>query len=152
MNIRKGEITDINDIQKLMNDLNSYRERIFSKNNQLFHKREKPYPALKEKDIEANIIFVAEEHQKIVGFIQWSMHERKNHTYNKLWSIEELYVLPEYRKMNIGKKLFTALEDDFKTQSCNHITVHTDFENHISQNFYLNAGMSETTIELWKKI
>ncbi len=30
------------------------------------------------------------------------------------------------------------------------MTTHTDFENELSQKFYLQAGMNKTTVELWK--
>ena len=153
MIIRKANKTDKAQIQALMDELNLYRKKIFSSDNQKFHDRINPYPLLEDKDFDESYIFVAvDDSEKIVGFIQGSTDERKNHKLSKLGYIDELYVQEEARGQGIAKNLFSELESEFRKQGCDHMTTHTDFENELSQQFYLQNGMSKTTIELWKNL
>ncbi len=93
-----------------------------------------------------------EEGEEGWRFIQGSVHQRKNHQLSKLGYIDELYVKEEARGQGVAKNLFSELESEFKKQGCDHITTHTDFENELSQQFYLQAGMHKATIELWKEL
>jgi len=153
MIVRKANKTDKDQIQALMDELNLYRKNIFSSTNQKFHERINPYSPLEDKDFDKSYIFVAiDDSKKIVGFIQGSIHARKNHRLNKLGYIDELYVQEEARGQGIAKNLFSELESEFKKQGCDHLTTHTDFENELSQQFYLQSGMHKATIELWKEL
>lgn len=153
MIIRKANKTDKAQIQALMDELNLYRKKIFSSENQKFHERIKPYAPLDDKDFAESHLFVAvDDSEKIVGFIQGSVHQRKNHQLSKLGYIDELYLKEESRGQGVAKNLFSELESDFKKQGCDHITTHTDFENELSQQFYLQSGMNKATIELWKEL
>jgi ribosomal protein S18 acetylase RimI-like enzyme len=153
MSIRKANKTDKVPIQALMDELNLYRKKIFSSENQEFHERINPYKNLEDQDFDESFIFVATDgDSKIVGFIQGSMSQRNNHRLSKLGYIDELYVQEEFRGKGFAKNLFSELESEFKKQGCDHITTHTDFENELSQQFYLQNGMNKTTVELWKKL
>jgi ribosomal protein S18 acetylase RimI-like enzyme len=151
MIIRKANKTDKAQIQALMDELNLYRKKIFSSDNQNFHERINPYPLLEDKDFDESYIFVAiDDFDKIVGFIQGSIHQRENHKLSMLGYIDELYVKEESRGQGIAKNLFSELESEFRKQGCDHMTTHTDFENELSQQFYLHSGMHQATVELWK--
>lgn len=153
MVIRKANKTDKVQIQALMDELNLYRKKIFSFNNQKFHERINPYFALEDKDFDESFIFVAiDDSENIVGFIHGGTDARKNHKLSKLGYIDELYVMQEARGQGFAKNLFFELESEFKKQGCDHITTHTDFENELSQQFYLQAGMYKVTVELWKEL
>lgn len=153
MIVRKATETDKIQVQALMDELNLFRKKIFSTDNQKFHERISPYLELDGKDFDDSYIFVAvDDFEKIVGFIQGSIHSRKDHKLDKLGYIDELYVNEEARGKGVAKNLFSELEVEFKKQECNHITTHTDFENEPSQQFYLHLGMHKATIELWKEI
>lgn len=150
---KKANKTDRLQIQVLMDELNEYRKKIFSKETKDFHQRINPYKPLEEEDFNESIFFIAkDESNKVVGFIQGTIHERKNHKLSKLGYIDELYVQESTRGKGVAKNLFKELEFEFKKQGCDHITTHTDMENELSQQFYLLAGMRKTTIELWKKL
>jgi ribosomal protein S18 acetylase RimI-like enzyme len=153
MNIQPAKLSDKEQIQNLMNELNSYRKSLFSQENIEFHQRVNPYPPLSESDLEDTIIFVAEDSSNsIVGFIQGTIHFRKNHKLSKLGSIDELYIQPELRKSGLATELFQLLETELRTRGCDHLTTFTDFENQLSQNFYTKLGMQKATIEFWKKL
>lgn len=150
--IRKANKNNKAGIQVLMNSLNLYRERIFKEENKEFHKRNNPYSALKDGDFKKSIFFVAVDGKKIIGFIQGTIQQRKNHKLGKLGYIDELFVNNEFRGKGVAEHLFLELEKELKKQGCDHLITHTDFENDLSQKFYLKIGMNKTTIELWKKL
>ncbi len=153
MILQKARPEDISEIQALMDELNEYRKRLFSEENKDFHQRINPYNPLKDDNFNESIFFIAKDaSNKVVGFIQGTIHERKNHKLNKLGYIDELYVQEIARWKGVAKNLFKELECDFKKQGCDHITTHTDIENDLSQHFYEQVGMRKTTIELWKKL
>jgi ribosomal protein S18 acetylase RimI-like enzyme len=153
MIVKKANKTDKAQIQALVDELNLYRKKIFSSENQKFHERINPYPLLEDKDFDENYIFVAvDDSEKIVGFIQGSTDTRKNHKLSKLGYIDELYVREEARGQGVAKNLFSELESEFRKQGCDHVTAHTDFENELSLRFYLQAGMHKVTIEFWKEL
>jgi ribosomal protein S18 acetylase RimI-like enzyme len=149
----KANKTNRLQIQVLMDELNEYRKKIFSEETKDFHERINPYKPLEEEDFDDSIFFITkDESNKVVGFIQGTIHERKNHKLGKLGYIDELYVQESTRGKGVAKNLFTELEFEFKNQGCDHITTHTDIENSLSQQFYLQAGMNKTTVELWKEL
>lgn len=153
MMILKANKTDKTQIQALMDELNLYRKKIFSSENQKFHKRINPYAPLDDKDFDESYIFVAiDDSEKIIGFIQGSVHQRKNNQLSNLGYIDELYVKEEVRGQGVAKNLFSELESEFRKLGCDHMTTHTDCENELSQQFYLQSGMHKATIELWKEL
>lgn len=152
MIIKRTNKTDKVAIQLLMDNLNFYREKNFSKENKGFHKRINSYPALKDGDFKKSIFIVAVDKKEIVGFIQGTAQQRKDHKLSRLGYIDELFVKDEFRGKGVAKVLFKELEKEFKFQGCDHLITHTDFENSFSQKFYLKAGMNKTTVELWKKL
>lgn len=152
MIFRPAQISDIPNIQILMNELNQFRNSNFSINNKNFHERKKPHKDLNEKDLEDTILLVCELDNTIVAYIQGSIHERKNHKLNKLGYIDELYVNQKVRGKGLANRLMRELEKTFIEKGCNHITTHTDTENQNAINFYKKNGMNTVTIEFWKKI
>ena len=138
MEIRKANKTDKDGIQALMDELNTYRQNTFSFENKKFHERTNPYPPLEDSIFDENFFFIAiDDDSRIVGFIQGSIHQRKNHKLSKLGYLDKLFVKSEFRRKGIAKSLFSELESEFRKQGCNHMTTHTDAENELSQQFYL---------------
>lgn len=153
MEIRKANKTDKSEVQILMDELNVFRKKIFRTENKEFHERIKPYSPLEDIDFDDSFFFIAiNDNNKVIGFIQGTIDQRENHKLSKLGYIDEFFVKDEFRGKGIAKNLFSELENEFKKLGCNHITTHTDFENELSQQFYLQVGMNKTTIELWKKL
>ncbi|MCK4525429.1 MAG: GNAT family N-acetyltransferase [Candidatus Andersenbacteria bacterium] len=153
MKIRKANKTNKNELQTLMNKFNSYRKNIFSLENKEFHKRTTPYSLLEDKDFDKGLFFVAlDDSEKIVGFIQGTVEQRKNYKLSKLGHIDRLYIKDSFRRKGIARNLFLELEKELRQQRCDHLTIYTDFENNSSQQFYLQVGMNKATIELWKKL
>lgn len=152
MKIRRANLTDKSGIQILMDELNLYCENNVQGQNEEFHKRTKPNAKLSDKDFESSYIFIAISDKNVIGYIQGTIHQRKNHELSNLGYVDELFVKDGFRGDGIAEKLFIKLAKEFKKQGCDHITTHTNFENQLAQRFYSKIGMREVTIEYWKKI
>lgn len=104
-------------------------------------------------------IFVAEDGGKVIGFVQGVIIEHKkgedrlydlSRRANKEGWVGLLYVSPGKRGLGIGKKLFNAIEDFFRSENCTHIKLLTLAENKNAINFYREAGLTENVIEMSK--
>lgn len=74
-------------------------------------------------------VFVARDNDTIVGYSFGSFYNMEKKITgipknSKCFSVDELYVLPEYRSKGIGKKLFDSLIDEIKNQT-EYITLAT---------------------------
>lgn len=152
MKIWRATSKDKLSIEKMMWELDEYRDNTFSYDNKEFHlKLSKIEPAL-EENFEKGLYFFAWEDNELLWFISWTCFERKNHKLWKLWYIDELYVKEEGRWKWIAGRLFEVLETEFRKKGCDHIITHTDAENELSKTFYNKAWMNCSTIEFWKEL
>lgn len=74
-------------------------------------------------------LVVALDGEKIVGYIFGQFYTQKTRTSyieigQRCFGVDELYVLPEYRSIGIGKTLFRMLEDHVR-EKCSYITLAT---------------------------
>lgn len=81
-----------------------------------------------EDDIKT-LLCVALDRDEIIGYIFGHYYIAEHKTSyieigRKCFSIDELYVLPEYRNQGVGKELFKRLEQEVET-SCAYITLST---------------------------
>lgn len=72
---------------------------------------------------------VALEGERIVGYVFGHFYEQKNKTsYTEIgsncFSVDELYVQPQYRNQGVGKMLFRILEN-YVQKKCSYITLAT---------------------------
>ena len=79
-------------------------------------------------------LVVALDDERIVGYCfgHYYQQEKKNSCIEsgaRCFSLDELYVLPEYRSQGVGKTLFRMLEDTIKNQ-CSHLTLATSTKNY----------------------
>lgn len=150
--IRRATNKHISEIQRLGYVLNNARTQFFSNATQLFHERIKESDPINQNDIKNDIVLVALVDHVVVGFAWGTISERKNHVCSRLGYIQEVCVDDSKRGLGIGRSLLGALIKEFKGRQCDHIATHTDWENEAAQKLYKSIGMSEATIELWKKI
>lgn len=81
-----------------------------------------------EEDIKEPLC-IAVDNNEIVGYIFGHCYVAKSNTSyadigSKCFTVDELYVRPEYRNQGIGKELFKRMETAVK-DSCNYITLNT---------------------------
>lgn len=79
---------------------------------------------------------VALDGERIVGYVFGHFYlQEKRTSYievgNRCFSVDELYVLPEFRRQGIGKTLFRMMEDKVQN-ACQYITLATSTKNYKS--------------------
>ena len=104
-------------------------------------------------------IFVAVENNMIVGYVYGDFYqETKARSYAKIndkyFELEELYVLPEYRNLGVGQKLFKKIEKYAKQNGAKTLRLNAVSKNYKSLlNFYIDIlGMEYISAYLIKKI
>jgi ribosomal protein S18 acetylase RimI-like enzyme len=99
-----------------------------------------------------NTVYVAEENDKIVGFICCTIRNKKGTIFNKEGHIENLFVSKNFRKKGIGKKLYEKAIEDFKKLQCTHIGLFTFFDYKGAIAFYKSLGLEPFDMQLKKKL
>ena len=149
--IRPATKKDLPAIRKLSVELEKTRTKLWEKENKLFHKKTVLNKVIK-KISTTDCVFVAEQNNNIVGFVWGELSSRKNSILSKTGYISGLFIKANIRRQGASKKLLKNLFQIFKEKGCDHIIVHTDSENLPAQALYKSVGMSQVTVELWKKI
>lgn len=148
MEIRKAKKEDLQAIKDLRYDL-----AVFEKN--LGHdivEPEWPYTEVGEKDINyffnKQFIYLAEDNQKIVGFITGEIFKKKAWYTVQLGSINNLYVIEEYRNNGIGKKLMQIMIDSLKEKGITNIELNTFSGNVDAIKFYEKLGFKKANLQM----
>ncbi|MBE5745881.1 MAG: GNAT family N-acetyltransferase [Clostridiales bacterium] len=104
-------------------------------------------------------IIIALLNNKIIGYCYGEINiETKKRAFSnkddKFYSLEEIFVIPEYRNLNIGQKLFEFAENYAKEKGCKTIqlnAVSKDYQKLLS--FYIEKlNMNFWSAYLFKKI
>ena len=104
-------------------------------------------------------IVIAILNGKIVGYAYGCFEiETKNRAYasvgDKIFYLDEMYVLPKFRKLKLGKKLFNFLQEYARQNGCQLITLNAVSKNYKSLlKFYIeNLNMEFWSAFLIKKL
>ena len=104
-------------------------------------------------------IFIAVENNKIVGYAYGDFAKETNtRSYakanDKFFELEEMYVLPEYRNLGVGQKLFIKIEKHAKQNGAKTLRLNAVSKNYKSLlNFYIDIlGMESISAYLIKKL
>ena len=100
-----------------------------------------------EESIERNgqeIVCVAADENKIVGFCCGQILKSMCYPY-KFAEVTELYVIDEYRRQGIGKRLLKATENELAGQGVKHFHILTGDKNIIAQALYHSCGYGDTS-------
>lgn len=135
LKIKEAEKENTKDILKLIKGLAEYEK--------LSHQVEVTEASLKKELFEeknAKVILAYEENT-VVGFAlyfyNFSTFKGKKGLY-----LEDLFILPDYRNLGIGKKLFNYLIDEAKAQNCGRIEWVCLKWNQAARDFYENKKAS----------
>lgn len=95
--------------------------------------------AIKNKDV----IYLIYRNKKIEGFLSFKIHHFLHHDHDT-GEIVELIVLPEKRRINIGKKLIEKIEDIAKNLNLEQIELSTSTYRKNAQRFYERQGYNKS--------
>jgi Acetyltransferases len=97
-------------------------------------------------------VLVADFKGKIVGAVMGEILDRPFYQPEKELRITEIYLLPEFRKGGLGKKMLDALVAKEGKKGCNIITVEFPSENLLAHKFYTGLGMRSILSIYGKKL
>ncbi len=100
-----------------------------------------------------NVYFLAEDEEKIVGFIGGKI-ERKSEFYKnrRIGAIYDLFVEQKYRGRKIGTRLIKTFISWLKTKKIKIIEIDVSPKNRTAIKLYENLGFKESNIQMRKKI
>ena len=141
MTVRKCLEKDVEEIHILLNELENttfslktfttiYLDKIVNPNNHYF-------------------VYCIDN--KIVGFISLNI-EQKLHHHDKVCTIEELVIHPEYRNQKIGGKLLTHGINTAKDNNCEIIELTSNIRRTKAHSFYLQHGFTKDSYKFSRKL
>lgn len=89
-------------------------------------------------------IFIAEEDNGSVGYINLSLHKKNPYTKTRRkGEIDDLFVLKKFRKKRIGKALVRNALEYFRSKSVKSVSLSVNSQNIPALKFYENFGFKE---------
>lgn len=148
MKIRKAKKQDVKDIQDLRYLLAKHDKSLGLD----IVETEWGYTEVGKKDLEyflnEQYIYVAEENEKIVGFITAEIFKKKAWYTVQLGSINNIFVLEEYRNQGIGKALMKTAIEALKEAGITNIQLDTYNKNSNSIKFYEGLGFEKCNLQM----
>ena len=137
--LKKEDLNEATNLVMRLKKFNSEHDPLFTVSEDLEKNvREYLESAIK---LETRDVLVADKNKRIVGVIMGEIHSRPFYQPSKELRVTEIYLLPEFRKGGLGKKMLDALIEKEKGKSCNIITVEFPSENLLAHKFYTSLGM-----------
>ena len=148
MKIRSAKKEDIKDIQDLRYLLAKY-EKDLGLNIVV---PEWGYTEAGEKDLDyflnQQYIYVAEENEQMVGFITAEVLKKKVWYNVQLGSINNIFVLEEYRGKGIGKALMKTMMNTLQDVGITNIQLEAYSQNSKAIKFYEKLGFEKCNIQM----
>ncbi len=137
--LKKEDVREASNLVVRLKKFNSEHDPLFNVSAEL----EKNVTDYLESAIklETRDVLVADSNGKIVGAIMGEILDRPFYQPGKELRVTEIYLLPEFRKHGLGKKLIDALVEREKSKGCGMITVEFPTENLLGHKFYTSVGM-----------
>lgn len=92
-----------------------------------------------------SIVVVALMDSKVVGIVKADVKDRKFYEPRKEGAIDEFYILPEFRRGNLGKDLLSSITEILKKKGAELITAEFPSQNEIAKRFYTKLGFRSLT-------
>ncbi len=97
---------------------------------------------VRDKD---HTVLVAVSGSKIVGVAKSVLRDRIYYEPRKEGAIVELYIMPEFRRGNLGRELFNAMVSALQKKGAELITAEFPTQNEIARRFYTKLGFRSLT-------
>jgi GNAT superfamily N-acetyltransferase len=88
-----------------------------------------------------NFVFIAEDHDKLVGFTSFSIRDVIRYP-KPIAELDELFVLPEYRQQGVGKDLMSQVEAKAKALNCYRVFIESHYDHKVAHQFYEKLGFT----------
>lgn len=93
------------------------------------------------------LIAVAEDEDKVVGAVRVRLETREFYVPEKMAIIEEIYVMPAFRRKGIGEKLVDYVTSELAKRGARSIMARFPAKNVIAVSFYTKRGFREIHYE-----
>lgn len=148
--LKEDDVKDAANLIVRLKKFNSEHDPLFSLNEKI---EESVLSYLRSAiKLETRDAMVADSYGKIVGIVMADVNDRIFYEPLKEVRITELYVLPEYRKGGLGRKLIDSIVEKEKKKGCSVLTVEFPTENLVAHKFYTGLGMRSIISVYGKKI
>ena len=149
MNIRPAIKSDLSEIAKMATEMADLHHKLDA-----YYKPAVQYKNLagdleKELNDKDGLMLVAEDNGQIVGYFRGSVEKAPDYTsVKKIGIVYDLFVKPQHRNKEIGKKLMEAAMAWFNTKKVKNIELSVDARNADAINFWKKSGFSEYKLRL----
>lgn len=92
------------------------------------------------KQEKQHILLVAEADGKVVGIVKADIHDRIYYLPRQEARITEFYIMPEFRRRMLGKKLISELYKELKKRKISMVSAEFPSLNLIALGFYKSLG------------
>lgn len=150
--IRKATIHDLISIQTLNNNLFELEYKNFDdtlKNGWPFEKEGEEYFV---DMINNEIVFVAADDEKIVGYLAGSICEQISYITETFAELDNMCIDDEYRRFGIGTMLINSFKEYCKEKEIQNIKVTASAKNSRAIEFYTRNGFAEYNVTLKFKV
>jgi len=154
MNIRQAKKEDLKKIEKMVFDLDMGISKIdFWKKDEKIVKKNIKSSVLKSFKNPKKIILVAEEKNKIIGYIAGTIkNQNPIFKIKKIGFINDVYIIKKFRKKGLGKRLMKELIKFFKSQKIKVCQLSVLSNNLPAIKLYQSLGFKENRKKLVKKL
>ncbi|QKR00205.1 GNAT family N-acetyltransferase [Metallosphaera tengchongensis] len=153
MLIRKARLDDVNIIAEMferMYALNSEFDPLLQVHDDVEDRLKKSL----DSDVNGNesVVAVAEDEGKVIGAVRVRLQKREYYVPENMAVIEEIYVLPSYRRRGVGEMLLDFVIKELSRKGVRSIIARFPAKNIIAVSFYEKRGFREIHYEYIKKI
>jgi ribosomal protein S18 acetylase RimI-like enzyme len=107
------------------------------------------------EEVDKKHVFVYDTNDKIIGYVIFAEMVIQNHPIindQRVFMIDDIYVLPSERGKGIGRQLFSYIEKYAKDNKYTNIDLNVWTFNVNALKYYKSMGMRETRVKMSKKI
>lgn len=102
--------------------------------------------------LDNEIVYVAIDNDKIVGYLAGSINIQNSYVTNSLAEVDNMFILDEYRKYGIGSKLMNKFKEYCIQNNIEELKVTASAKNINAIEFYKKNGFCEFEITLKQKL
>jgi ribosomal protein S18 acetylase RimI-like enzyme len=154
MIIRRAKQEDFEDLKEIKL-LSKKEEFKYSDSIRLVEENKEHYHKYLEKDLryENRGLFIAIEKKKIIGMILAQYFKPLPISkYKKKGYISNLYILEQYRKKGIGKKLIERSLDWLKKNNTEYVSLEIHIDNEDAKKIYKKFGFKNYTLKMVREL